>query len=80
MNSSFFEVGQEMEVDDVSLEELLEQKLLCGQGTDTEDMTERALSSARRLIQAIGRSVAPIENDYVGPIRDLTDELQALRR
>lgn len=46
MQSSPHEASQEAGADDLSLEELLEQKLIWSQAADTEHETEELLSSA----------------------------------
>lgn len=47
MQSSAYQVSRKVGTDDVSLDEHLEQKFLWGQTADTEDVTEKALSSLR---------------------------------
>lgn len=74
------ETSREAGADDVSLEESPEQNLLWDQTVDTEDVTEEAPSSARRLCPDVGRCVHATEKGYVELVWDLSRDLQGLYR
>lgn len=63
-----------------SLEELIEQEFLCDQDANTEDVTDGALASARKLVQAVGRAVPVAKKGYVKLIRNLANDLQTVHR
>lgn len=53
------------------MEELLEQELLLDQSANTADVRKEALSTARKLNQAVGRAVPVIKKGFVELVRVL---------
>lgn len=73
------EAKREAGADGLCLKELVEQQLLWNHAANTDNVTEEALSWTWQLIQAVFGAVSVTKKDYVGLVRDLAGDLQAMR-